>query len=193
MLGSKRVLGEQEEQGLSVQCLGLSVPRCQCVVSQYKPSRLQQAQLFLQRNWQKGPLVCNSQKVATDKYLLFLLPSLLILQTYRYGCHKLAIPLSFLVLPLPLGHIVPMICQWSVLWKIGLTTSSLPAGAVTHLPKHCSGGHRCFAQCSLWYFVPCSLQHFESQLGLGFKTYRFQRDIHVSDCPGTQLDCLFKK
>lgn len=102
MLDNKRVLGEQEEQGLSVQWLGLSVPCCQCVLSQYSPQlRLQQAQLFLQRNWQKGPLACNNEKVATDKYLPFLLPTLLILQTYHYGSHKLAIPFSFLVLPLP--------------------------------------------------------------------------------------------
>lgn len=67
-------------------------------------------------------------------------------------------PFSFLVLLLTEGHIAPMICQWSVLWKISLTPSSLPAGAVTH--SHCSGGHRCFAL--------RSLQNFESQLGLRF-------------------------
>lgn len=130
--------------------------------------------------------------MATDKYMSFLLPSLLILQTFNYGSHKLTTLLSFLVLPLPWGHITPMICQWPVLWKISLTPSSLPAGAVSHLPEHCSGGHECFAQCSLRYFAPCSLQYFESQIGLGFKTYRFWRAVHVSNCAGTQRDCIFK-
>lgn len=75
-----------------------------------------------------------------------------------------------------------MICPWPVLWKISLTPSSLPAGAVSHLSEHWSGGHkcfaqcslRCFAQCSLRYFAPSSLQYFESHIGLGFKSTDFE-------------------
>lgn len=55
---------------------------------------------------------------------------------------------------------------------------------MTHSSEHCSGGRSCFA----W----CSLQCFESLLGLGFETYRFWRDIYVSHCSGPQLDCLPK-
>lgn len=67
-----------------------------------------------------------------------------------------------------------MICPWPVLWKISLTPSSLPAGAVSHLSEHWSGGHKCFAQCSLRYFAPSSLQYFESHIGLGFKSTDFE-------------------
>lgn len=97
MLGNEGP-GEQEEQGLSVHWLGLSVPSHQC----FLPSIIPQVrlQLFLQRNWQKDPLACNKQKVAADKHLPFLC-LFLILQTYHYGSHKLAIPLFFLVLPFP--------------------------------------------------------------------------------------------
>lgn len=60
--------------------------------------------------------------------------------------------------------------------------SSIPAGAVTH--SHLSERHRGFAL--------CSLPRFESQLGLGFGTYRFWSDMQVSDCPETQIGSLFK-